>query len=237
LQLLFYPGTAPRQDRPSHRRYDHGLVLEQVHIEYFFGHYIDLGGRDDWRFAPLNAPDVDGVAPAWIGLAECDPLFDEGIEWGGYTARGRGARRAGGLARRHPRVHQDGAGPARGAAGPCRRRRGPRPSLPSTMTRDDFRFFHHLRVRWAEVDMQKIVFNAHYLMYFDTAVADYWRALALPYEEAMHQLGGDLYVKKATVEFHASARMDDQLDIGMRCSRVGTSSMLFQGASSAPSSS
>jgi acetyl esterase len=81
LQLLFYPGTAPRQDRSSHRRYAHGLVLEQAHIEYFFGHYIDLGDRDDWRFAPLNAPDVDGLAPAWIGLAECDPLFDEGIEW------------------------------------------------------------------------------------------------------------------------------------------------------------
>ncbi|MCW5648178.1 MAG: YbgC/FadM family acyl-CoA thioesterase [Ramlibacter sp.] len=98
------------------------------------------------------------------------------------------------------------------------------------MKRQDFRFFHRLRVRWAEVDMQKIVFNAHYLMYFDTAVADYWRALALPYEEAMHQLGGDLYVKKATVEFHASARMDDQIDVGMKCARVGNSSMLFTGA-------
>ena len=68
------------------------------------------------------------------------------------------------------------------------------------MKREEFRFFHRLRVRWAEVDMQKIVFNAHYLMYFDTAVADYWRALAMPYEEAMQQLQGDLYVKKATVE-------------------------------------
>ncbi|HYD75576.1 YbgC/FadM family acyl-CoA thioesterase [Ramlibacter sp.] len=98
------------------------------------------------------------------------------------------------------------------------------------MKRDDFRFFHHLRVRWAEVDMQRIVFNAHYLMYFDTAVADYWRALALPYEQAMHELGGDLYVKKATVEFNASARMDDQLDVGLRCGRIGNSSMLFEGA-------
>lgn len=98
------------------------------------------------------------------------------------------------------------------------------------MTRQDFRFFHRLRVRWVEVDMQKIVFNAHYLMYFDTAVADYWRALALPYEEAMHQLGGDLYVKKATVEYHGSARYDDQLDIGLKCARIGNSSMLFTGA-------
>ncbi|HSW18400.1 MAG TPA: YbgC/FadM family acyl-CoA thioesterase, partial [Ramlibacter sp.] len=97
-------------------------------------------------------------------------------------------------------------------------------------SRGDFRFFHRLRVRWAEVDMQKIVFNAHYLMYFDTAVADYWRALALPYEEALRQLGGDLYVKKATVEYHASARMDDRLDVALRCGRIGNSSMLFQGA-------
>ena len=99
---------------------------------------------------------------------------------------------------------------------------------PPALSRDAFRFFHRLRVRWAEVDMQKIVFNAHYLMYADTAVADYWRALALPYEEAMHHLGGDLYVKKATVEYHASAKMDDRLDIGMRCARIGNSSMVFE---------
>ena len=96
--------------------------------------------------------------------------------------------------------------------------------------RQDFRFFHRLRVRWAEVDMQKIVFNAHYLMYFDTAVADYWRALALPYDTTMQALQGDLYVKKATVEYHASARVDDQLDVALQCSRIGTSSMLFTGA-------
>ena len=98
------------------------------------------------------------------------------------------------------------------------------------MKKQDFRFSHRLRVRWAEVDMQKIVFNAHYLMYFDTAVADYWRALALPYEEAMQLLEGDLYVKKATVEFNASARMDDRLDVGLKCARIGNSSMTFSGA-------
>ena len=99
-----------------------------------------------------------------------------------------------------------------------------------TLKRSDFRFFHRLRVRWAEVDMQKIVFNAHYLMYFDTAIADYWRAMALPYEQAMHQLDGDLYVVKATVEFHASARVDDQIEVAMKCSRIGTSSITFTGA-------
>ena len=96
------------------------------------------------------------------------------------------------------------------------------------MQRTDFRCQHRLRVRWAEVDAQKIVFNGHYLMYIDTAMADYWRALALPYEASMHALGGDVYVKKATVEYHASARLDDTLDVGLRCARVGNSSMLFQ---------
>jgi YbgC/YbaW family acyl-CoA thioester hydrolase len=96
-------------------------------------------------------------------------------------------------------------------------------------TKAEFRFFHRLRVRWAEVDMQKIVFNAHYLMYFDTAISDYWRAMAMPYEDAMHALEGDLYVRKATVEFHASARVDDLLDVGMKCVRVGNSSIQFLG--------
>jgi YbgC/YbaW family acyl-CoA thioester hydrolase len=97
----------------------------------------------------------------------------------------------------------------------------------SPTSRQDFRFFHRLRVRWVEVDMQKIVFNGHYLMYFDTAIADYWRALRLPYEVSMHQLEGDLYVKKATVEYHASARCDDTVEVAIKCARVGNSSIAF----------
>jgi YbgC/YbaW family acyl-CoA thioester hydrolase len=97
----------------------------------------------------------------------------------------------------------------------------------TTLTRSDFRFFDRLRVRWAEIDAQKIVFNGHYLMYFDTAVAGYWRALALPYAQTMQQLGGDMFVRKATVEYLASARYDDVLDIGLRCGHIGNSSMRF----------
>ena len=98
------------------------------------------------------------------------------------------------------------------------------------MKRTEFRFFDRLRVRWAEIDAQKIVFNSHYLMYFDTAIAGYWRALAMPYAQTMEYLGGDLFVRKATVEYEGSARYDDMLDIGIRCGRIGTSSILFTGA-------
>lgn len=77
--------------------------------------------------------------------------------------------------------------------------------------------------------MQKIVFNAHYLMYLDTAISDYWRALAMPYAAAMEQLGGDLFVKKASVEYHGSARFDEHIDVALCCERIGTSSIAFAG--------
>ena len=95
--------------------------------------------------------------------------------------------------------------------------------------RADFRFLHRLRVRWAEVDLQKIVFNPHYLMYLDTALADYWRAMGLPYEPTLAALGGELFVKKATLEYHASAVYDDFLDVGLRCARVGNTSIQLHG--------
>jgi len=93
------------------------------------------------------------------------------------------------------------------------------------MKRADFRFLDRQRVRWAEVDLQKIVFNGHYLMYMDTAVAGYWRALALPYHATMEALGGDLYVRKASLEYHASAEYDDAIETGIRCEHIGNSSM------------
>jgi YbgC/YbaW family acyl-CoA thioester hydrolase len=95
------------------------------------------------------------------------------------------------------------------------------------MKRSEFRYFERLRVRWAEVDMQKIVFNGHYLMYFDTAMAGYWRAMAMPYQQAMLHLDGDLYVRKASLEYHASAQYDDLVDVGIRCQRLGNSSIVF----------
>ena len=97
-------------------------------------------------------------------------------------------------------------------------------------TRSSFRFLDRLRVRWAEVDLQKIVFNGHYLMYFDTAVCGYWRALAMPYHNTMEQLQGDLYVRKATLEYLGSARYDEKLNVGIACKRLGNSSLLFSAA-------
>lgn len=79
LQLLFYPGCGDRQATASHHTFAKGYLLDQETVNWFFDHYIDSVDRGDWRFAPLNAPDHSGLCPAWIGLAECDPLVDEGV--------------------------------------------------------------------------------------------------------------------------------------------------------------
>ena len=82
LQMLFYPGTTAHQDTDSHRLLADAPLLQAPLIDFFFGQYIpEHAQRDDWRFAPLLADDVEGVAPAWIGLAEVDPLVDEGIAY------------------------------------------------------------------------------------------------------------------------------------------------------------
>ena len=100
----------------------------------------------------------------------------------------------------------------------------------ATPARSRFRHLERLRVRWAEVDMQQIVFNGHYLTYFDTAVAGWWRAMAVPYQATMAALAGDLYVRKATLEYRGSARYDDLCEVGVRCARLGNSSMTLQAA-------
>lgn len=82
LQMLIYPGTTAHQDTASHLRHVDGPLLTKAMIDFFFSQYVNTpADRDDWRFAPLLADDVDGVAPAWIGLAECDPVVDEGIAY------------------------------------------------------------------------------------------------------------------------------------------------------------
>jgi len=90
LQVLFYPGTAAHQDTPSHAQFADGPILDARAIAWFFDQYLGHSSeREDWRFAPLLAPELEGAAPAWVGLAECDPLVDEGIA---YADRLRMAR-------------------------------------------------------------------------------------------------------------------------------------------------
>lgn len=80
LQLLLYPGCTAYQNTESHRKFADGFVLTAAQIDWFFSQYLrSSADREDWRFAPINAPDLDGVASTWLGLAECDQLIDGGL--------------------------------------------------------------------------------------------------------------------------------------------------------------
>jgi acetyl esterase len=81
LQLLITPGTSAHGDTASRRLFANGFLLDVATIDWFFDHYIEHAHRPDWRFAPLNHDDLEGLAPACVILAECDPLVDEGLAY------------------------------------------------------------------------------------------------------------------------------------------------------------
>lgn len=94
--------------------------------------------------------------------------------------------------------------------------------------RSAFRFAHPFRVRYAEIDGQGIVFNAHYLTYYDTAITEYLRHLGYDYEAEVKQTGDDFHLVKSTVEYMAPIRFDEEFEVGVRVPRIGRSSLIFE---------
>jgi acetyl esterase len=81
LQLLIYPDTVGYESTLSRMAYANGYVLEAVHIDYFFDSTLRNIDPGYWQFSPINAEDHSGLAPLWLTLAECDPLYDEGLDY------------------------------------------------------------------------------------------------------------------------------------------------------------
>jgi acyl-CoA thioester hydrolase len=86
-------------------------------------------------------------------------------------------------------------------------------------------FRHRLRVRWSECDLQGVVFYPNYLTYFDHTITELWRASLGPYGEMVPELGVDMVVGEAKVRYLASARFDDEIDVLLTVTRLGTTSM------------
>ena len=95
------------------------------------------------------------------------------------------------------------------------------------MARSDFSFFFPFRVRYSEIDGQMIVFNAHYLTYFDTAITEYFRALPYDYREQIDKYGEDFHTVKTVVEYSAPITFDQIIEVGVRTARIGRSSLTF----------
>jgi acyl-CoA thioester hydrolase len=84
-----------------------------------------------------------------------------------------------------------------------------------------FPFIYTLRVRYSEIDGQKIVYNAHYMTYLDLAITEYFRNIGIQFVEAS---AFDIALAKATLEYRRPARLDDWLDIQVSVPRLGNSS-------------
>lgn len=95
------------------------------------------------------------------------------------------------------------------------------------MSKSDFRFAWPFRVRYAEVDGQKVVFNAHYLTYFDTAITEYFRALPFDYMGRIELTGEDFHTVRTLVEYKQPILFDEDIEVHVRVSRIGRSSLTF----------
>lgn len=96
------------------------------------------------------------------------------------------------------------------------------------MTRNQFHFFHPFRVRYSEIDGQGVVFNAHYLTYYDTAITEYFRALGYDQFADAQKTGMDFHVVKSVIEYMAPIRFDQEIEVGARVARIGNSSLVFE---------
>src|SRR6186997_2840367 len=96
------------------------------------------------------------------------------------------------------------------------------------MSREQFWFFHPFRVRYSEIDGQGVVFNAHYLTYFDTTITEYFRALGYDQFADAKVSGVDFHVVKSVIEYKAPILFDQELDVAARVARIGNSSLVFE---------
>lgn len=88
-------------------------------------------------------------------------------------------------------------------------------------------FVHRLRVRYSECDQQGVVFNGHYLFYYDNAITEMWRHRIGPYQETVTR-GYDIVVAEATLRYRSSARFDEVVDIAMPVAHLGNTSMVIR---------
>jgi acyl-CoA thioester hydrolase len=95
------------------------------------------------------------------------------------------------------------------------------------MQTSDFRFFHPYRVRYSEIDGQGVVYNAHYLTFFDVSIHEFFRALNHERYSDAKRTGADFHVVKASVEFRAPLHFDDEFRVGVKIARMGRSSLAF----------
>ena len=95
------------------------------------------------------------------------------------------------------------------------------------MSRSQFNFYYSFRVRYSEVDAQGIVFNAHYLTYFDSAMTEYLRHINYNYVQEVEDRNEDFHTVKTLVEYKHPIKFDQIIDVCIKVKKIGRSSLTF----------
>ena len=93
------------------------------------------------------------------------------------------------------------------------------------MPKADFKFKTPVRVRWTECDSQGIVYNGAYLGYLEIGQAEYYRNLGFAIYQIPKSGYFDFVSAKTTLEFKAPARLDEIIELYVRVSKIGTTSL------------
>jgi acyl-CoA thioester hydrolase len=94
----------------------------------------------------------------------------------------------------------------------------------SVTAKPPFKFSARTRVGFSDTDAQGIVYYGRYNPYFDLARVEYLRALGL----LRYQGPGDFVMRANDVEYFAPAVFDDEIEVFVRVSRIGRTSVTFQ---------
>ncbi|MDA3645145.1 acyl-CoA thioesterase [Saccharopolyspora indica] len=87
-------------------------------------------------------------------------------------------------------------------------------------------FTHRIRVRYSECDQQGVVFNGHYMFFYDVAVVELFRARIGSWQQVLER-GADLVVAETRLRYRAPARFDEEIDISLPVTHLGTTSMVI----------
>ena len=89
-------------------------------------------------------------------------------------------------------------------------------------------FSYNFRIRYSEVDAQKIVYNSHYLTFLDVSIFEFFDAIGFNQEEYIKETNNEFHTVRAVVEYKAPATLGDTVEVLTRIKKIGNSSITFQ---------
>lgn len=89
-------------------------------------------------------------------------------------------------------------------------------------------FSYNFRIRYSEVDAQKIVYNSHYLTFLDVSIFEFFDAIGFNQEEYIKETNNEFHTVRAVVEYKAPATLGDTIEVLTRIKKIGNSSITFQ---------